>query len=311
MMKSKGIKVLIGPSSFGVHDSSPLVYLKDKGYKIVENPYKRRLTKPELLELLADDVSGVIAGLEPFDKEVLNKTKLKVISRCGSGMSNVDLEEAKQLDIKVCYTPYGPTTAVAEVTVGAILNLLRSICSMNNNLHNRKWVKETGLQLEGKTVVVVGFGRIGRKVASLLKAFNAKVIAVDPSINSEIEGVKVKQLEAALPEADIITIHSSGEDKIIGSKEFRLMKKGTFLLNAARGSIIDEEALIQALKEEKVKGAWIDTFINEPYSGALMEFTQVILTPHIGSYTFECRRSMEMEAVTNLISAFNEESKDG
>ena len=301
-----GTKVLIGPSTFGSQDQAPLKCLRDAGCEVVENPYKRRLTKEELLELLAGDVTSLIAGLETIDREVLEKTNLKVISRCGAGIENIDLEAAIQLGIKVCYTPLGPTTAVAELTIAALLNLLRSVHIMNGELHQGKWTKITGNQLEGKTVAIIGFGRIGKRVASLLKAFNVNIMAVDCNAQEHIEGVQACSIKEALEKADIITLHASGCDQIIGSEEFKLMKKGVFLLNSSRGGVVDEESLIEALESKKVAGVWLDTFTAEPYTGRLQDYPQALLTPHVGSYTVEGRQKMEMDAVNNLIDAFKE-----
>jgi D-3-phosphoglycerate dehydrogenase len=177
---------------------------------------------------------------------------------------------------------------------------------MDKALHEGKWTKKTGVQLEGKTIVIIGFGRIGRRVASLFKPFHVKLIAVDPDLQGKVDGVEVISLNKALSEADIITIHSSGEQQIIGDKEFKLIKDGTFLLNASRGGMVNEESLIRALESGKIAGAWLDTFSTEPYTGPLINYPQVILTPHVGSYALECRRAMEIEAVNNLISAFEE-----
>lgn len=306
MTSLKGTKVLLGPSTFAVHDKAPLVRLAEAGCKVIENPFKRKITKPELIEILSDNVTGLIAGLELIDQEVMSGTDLKVISRCGSGLSNVDLEAAKRFGVKVCYTPYGPTTAVAELTLGAMICVLRMISQMDKELHEGKWIKRFGVQLEGKTVAIIGYGRIGKKVASLLKPFHVDLIAVDPGLQGNVDGVKVLLLNEALTAADIITIHASGDQKIIGDSEFKLLKDGVFLLNIARGNMINEQSLINGLESGKVAGAWMDTFDSEPYSGPLNKYPQVILTPHIGSYTLECRKSMEMEAVENFIEAFEE-----
>jgi len=299
-------KVLIATSTFGVYDCSPLDRLRESNFKVIENSYKRKLTKKEVVELLADDVIGIIAGLEPLDREVLENTNLRVISRCGSGLSNIDLKVAKKMGIKVCFTPYGPTTAVAELTIGAMISLLRGIPQMNNQMHEGRWVKKTGRQLEEKTVAIVGFGRIGRKVAALLRPFGVRLIVVDPNLSGDAEGVEVRSLVEAFTEADIITIHSSGEGQIIGENEFKCIKDGAFLLNVARGGLISEKFLIQALESGKISGVWLDTFGSEPYEGPLTKYPQAILTPHVGSYTVECRKSMEMDAVNNLILAFKE-----
>ncbi len=293
-------KVLIGPSTFAELDPTPMDVLIKAGCEVVNNPYKRKLTKPELNSLL-QGVTGLIAGLEPLDREVMSRSELRVISRCGSGLSNVDLEAAKDLGIKVFSTPYGPTSAVAELTLGALLSLLRMIPLMDRDLHQGKWNKKIGIQLEGKTVVIIGFGRIGRRFSELLAPFKTRILVVDPFLSGYKEDFPLLTLEDALPQTDIVTLHSSGEVTIITEKEFNLFKPGVFLLNASRGGLIDEAALVKSLELGKIKGAWIDTFDQEPYLGPLTRFQQVILTPHIGSYTLECRRSMETESVENLL----------
>ena len=299
-----GTKVLLGPSTFAELDYSPLKRLASAGFSVVENHFKRKLTKAELIDLLTEDVEGLIAGLEPLDHEVMRKSNLRVISRCGSGMSNVDVDAAKGLGIKVCSTPDGPTTAVAELTIGAMISLLRMIPLMDHSLRQGSWNKLIGTQLAGKTVAIIGFGRIGRRVARLLSAFNSRILVIDPFLNEADEEFPVLKLEDALPQADIVTLHASGETTIISKKEFGLIKPGAFLLNAARGGLIDENDMAESLREGRIQGAWIDTFGREPYKGPLTGFEQVILTPHVGSYTLECRRAMEMESVENLINAF-------
>jgi len=297
-----GIKVLIGPSSFGELDRAPLDRLIEVGCEVIDNPFKRKLAKEELTKLLEGGVTGLIAGLEPLDREVLQKSRLKVISRCGSGLSNVDLAAASELGIEVCTTPSGPTAAVAELTLGAMLSLLRMVPQMDRDLHEGKWTKKIGLQLEGKTIVIIGFGRIGRHLASLLTPFKTRMLAVDPHLSEPVAGVPLVSLEEALPQADVLTLHCSGETCLLGKKEFALLKPGAFVMNAARGGLIDEAALLNGLEQKTIAGAWLDTFEMEPYSGPLTRYPQVILTPHIGSYTSECRRRMEFEAVENLIA---------
>jgi D-3-phosphoglycerate dehydrogenase len=209
------------------------------------------------------------------------------------------------MGITVTNTPLGPTTAVAELTLGCLLNLIRQVPQMNNSLHKKEWSKRIGKELTGSCVGIIGFGNIGRRVGRLLSIFGAKIIAVDPLLSGVVDNVPIVGIEEVLKEADIITLHSSGEDCLLDKQEFDLMKQGVYILNAARGSIINEEALKEALDNGKVAGAWLDTFGNEPYNGVLCDYEQVILTPHIGSYTVQCRSSMEMEAVENLIKALN------
>lgn len=303
-------KVLIAPSSFAELDSEPMDKLIKHGFEVVTNPFHKKLTTSELKDLLPG-VTGLIAGLETIDRELMAGSNLKVISRCGVEMSNVDLEAAKELGIMVRNTPDAPTIAVAELTIGAMIGLLRMIPAMDEALHSGQWSKKIGVQLSGKTVVIIGFGRIGRYVGRLLKPFDVKLMAVDPALPGIVEQTPVVSLEEALPQADIVTLHLSGTSQVLGKREFSMMKDGVFILNAARGGVVDEGGLLKAIKGGKVAGVWIDAFTEEPYNGPLADCPQVILTPHVGSYTRECRRIMEMEAVDNLISALGEVNQGG
>lgn len=300
----RGEKILIGPSTFSEADSSPLERLRRAGCEIIVNPFGRKLTKAELCELLAKGITGLIAGLEPLEEDVLERSRLRVISRCGAGLSNIDLKAAGKLKIKVYATPDAPTLAVAELTVGAMLCLIRMLPEMDRELHLGNWTKKIGAQLKRKKVAIIGFGRIGRKVAELLGPFEADIIVVDPKPDKAAKKYKLLPLRNALKTADIVTIHASGDSAIIGKEELKLVKRGSYLLNAARGALVEEKALVSALEDGRIKAAWLDTFETEPYSGPLRKYPQVILTPHIGSYTAECRKDMEMEAVNNLINGF-------
>lgn len=303
MKKEAARKILVATSTFAESDPAPIELLTREGYSVDINPYKRKLTKDELMKLLRKDVVGLIAGLETLDREVMESSGLKVISRCGSGLSNVDLAAAKELGVTVLSTPVAPVESVAEVTIGALLSIMRSLFHMSDAMRQKKWLKITGSQLQGKTVLVVGFGRIGRRVAYLLKAFGAHIIAADPAISDNVDGVQIVSLNDGLKIADIIALHSSGSKTILGEREFGMIKKGAYILNAARGELIDEKALMAALKSGALGGVWLDVFSQEPYSGELCGLDGVILTPHIGSYTSECRSAMELEATENLLSA--------
>jgi D-3-phosphoglycerate dehydrogenase len=299
-------KILLGPSTFAEKDPAPLGLLSAAGFAVVPNPFKRKLAKHELLELLQADVVGIIAGLETLDRDVMQQSKLKVISRCGSGMSNVDADCARELGIAVFNTPFGPTRAVAELTVGCLLSLIRQVPAMDRALHAGRWDKRVGRQLKGMKVLVTGYGRIGRTVAQLLTAFEAEILVCDPEAKADEIPFPLKPLEEGLPVADVITLHVSGEERLLGRREFGLMKPGVFVLNAARGEVLDEEALREALDAGKVAGAWLDTFGREPYQGPLTGYDQVVLTPHVGSYTHEGRLQMELDAAENLIRGFDE-----
>jgi len=296
-------KILIGTSSFGKLDSSPIDLIRNAGFEIIMNPFGHKLTKSELMELLPD-IDGIVAGLETLDREVLEKFDLKVISRCGSGISNVDINAVKDLGIKFYYTPDGPTQAVAELTIGMMLSLLRNAFEMASDLKKRKWTKHVGFQLKGKTVLLIGFGKIGQRVMDMLKPFALKFLVVDPAIKDIQKDYRILDIKDALPLADIISLHASGDKCILGENEFSLMKQGVLILNAARGGLIDETVLKKFLDNNKVSGAWLDSFSEEPYSGELCDDIRVVLTPHIGSYTKEGRLSMELKAAENLLNGF-------
>ena len=294
------MNVLIGPSSFGQADPSPLNLLTEAGLKVSPNPFGRKLTKAEVLELLPGSI-GLIAGLECIDRDVLNTSGLRVVSRCGSGLSNVDLDAARDLGVRIFFTPEGPTQAVAEMTLGVMLCLMRNVIAMNDRLHKGHWHKQTGFQLKEKTILIVGFGRIGRRVAALLEPFDVRILVCDPQTAVTGCDYEMVNLVEGIPRADIITLHASGETTLLGRSELDLVKKGVFILNAARGALIDEEVLLHYLTNGSIAGCWLDAFSQEPYIGPLSSLDNVILTPHVGSYTREGRLSMEMEAAMNLL----------
>ena len=300
-MKHDMKKVAITTTSFGQYDENPLKTIQAGGHDVVLNPYGRKLKKDEIVEL-CKDTAGIIAGTELMDAEILEKlTDLKVISRCGTGLDNIDLSAAKRLGIKVFNTPDAPTIAVAEMTIGLILNLLRKINRMDFALRQDRWEKLMGNLLYGKNVGIIGFGRIGKKVAELLKPFGCRIKYYDPEAETADSDIKKVELNELLEGSDIISIHVSTKEQIIGESEIKQIKKGAWMVNVSRGGAVDENALYHALKEGYLTGAAIDVFVQEPYTGQLKELGNVILTPHIGSYAKEARVKMEMDAVENLL----------
>jgi D-3-phosphoglycerate dehydrogenase len=218
-------------------------------------------------------------------------------------MDNVDLDAAKASGIKVSNTPEGPTEAVAEITMAAALTLSRSILPANKALHQKQWSKSFGRGLKNSKVLIIGYGRIGRRVAELFRVFGAQIMVCDPLIKPKDlrNDLRLIELQQGIESADIITLHAAGNDPILKSAEFKAMKKGVIILNSSRGSTIDEKALIGALDIGKVASAWLDVFPEEPYTGELTEYDQVLLTPHMSTYSVQCRKDMEMAAVNNLL----------
>ncbi len=298
------MKVLVSTSTFGQYDDGPLKRLAKEGYEVEENPYRRKLSSEECLLHYRDKI-GVIAGTEPITEGLLRNTVgLKVISRCGTGIDNVDIDAAKRLGIKVFNTPYGPTLAVAELTIGLIIGLLRRVAEMDADLRKGVWEKKMGHLLHGKKIGIVGYGKIGQKVGELLIPLGCQVCFTDVVVRSCPLGCRCVTLREVLKGCDIVSLHVSGQYKdsyLIGKEEIASMKKGAWLVNCARGGVVHEDALYEALEKKYLAGAAIDVFENEPYSGRLKTLSNVILTPHIGSYAKEARVAMEMQAVENLL----------
>jgi len=294
-------EIAITTTTFGEYDKEPLNILDMNGFHVKLNPYKRRLKKDEVIELCKDAI-GIIAGTETLDVDIMETlTTLKVISRCGAGINNVSLVEADRIGIKIYNTPDAPTTAVAELTVGLIINLLRKVSWMDKELKMGQWKKRMGNLLYEKKVGIKGMGRIGTKVVELLKPFGCEIAYADPFVEDGLLGLQRLSLKDMLCWADIVTVHVGVGEKLIGKKEFQCMKKGALIINTSRGGVVDETVLYEDLKNGRLSGAAIDVFEQEPYTGPLKELENVILTPHIGSYAKEARVEMEKQAVENLL----------
>ncbi len=292
-------KVVITTTSFAEYDRTPLDLLSM--YSVVLNPHRRKLKSEEVVEL-AHDASAIVAGTETLDASTLEKlTSLKVISRVGTGVDNIDRAAADRLGIRIFNTPDAPTLAVSELTVALILNLLRNVTLMDRHLRGGKWNKCMGATLYGKKVGIIGLGRIGRKVAQILNSFGCHVSFADPCVSECPECICIS-LEELLSSSDIVTIHASTKDRILSAEAMRAMKRGAYILNMSRGDVVDYAALHDMLRDGHIAGAALDVFPEEPYNGPLRELDNVILTPHVGSYAKECRVEMEVMAVMNLFA---------
>jgi D-3-phosphoglycerate dehydrogenase len=302
--KMNSFRVIIGPSSFAEQDKTPLRILESAGITVLPNPVGRRWKEEEAIQFLKG-VDGLVAGLEPLNRKVLESARgsLKALARVGIGMTNVDQEAAREFGIKVSNTPEGPMEAVAEMTLAALLTLVREIEPSNRRLHAGEWPKTVGRSVAELTVLMIGYGRIGRRAAALLKHLGARILIFDPLLPTDgaTDGNTRVSLAEGLGQADVVSLHASGEKVILGAAEFAQFKPGTILLNSARGGLVDEAALIGALDDGRIGKAWFDAFWKEPYQGKLLQYPQVLLTPHMATYTRRCRLSMESQAANNLI----------
>jgi len=293
------MKILCTTSSFNKN-------LIPENFEVTYNPYQRKLSEQELIELiLKTNPSGLIAGVEPLTRNVLeNASDLKVISRCGAGVDTVDLDAATELGIVVTNTPDSPTVAVAELTVGLVLSMLRQIHLSDTGIRNGEWIKPMGYLLKNKTIGIIGCGRIGSYVGSLLKSFGCIVLGYDSLLNDH-KICKLTTLEDLLAQSDIVLLHlpySNETHHFIGDSELKKMKKNSFLVNTSRGGLVDEHALFLSLTEGRLKGAAIDCFGSEPYLGELASVKNVVMSAHIGSYAMESRELQERQSIDNLIN---------
>ncbi|MBN8246928.1 MAG: hydroxyacid dehydrogenase [Verrucomicrobia bacterium] len=299
------LRVGIGPSSFAQEDSQPLEILKQAGVTVVPNPTGKRLTEPEITAFLARErLDGLLAGLEPLNRRVLEagRPQLRALARVGIGITNVDVAACKDLGIRFSYTPDGPTEAVAEMTLAALLHLVRELGPQDRALHEGRWTKVIGRSLRELTVLIVGYGRIGRTVAGQLRGLGCELLVCDPFLPPEAPcEFRRVSLPEGLSQSDVVSLHAAGDRAVLGDAEFAAARRGLIVLNSARGELVDEGALVRALESGAVGKAWFDAFWQEPYSGPLLKFPQVLLTPHTGTYTRRCRREMESEAARNLL----------
>jgi D-3-phosphoglycerate dehydrogenase len=273
---------------------------------VVVNPFGRKLSEQELRDLLEEyKPVGLLAGTEPMPRTTLEMASghLKVISRVGVGWDNVDHDAAKELGIKVLRTEGVLDQAVAELTIGMILTALRNIARHDRDIRTGIWEKYTGSLFAGKKLGIIGYGSIGKKVGELANAFGAEVIFSDVYQKVDTHHARQISFEELIAEADIITVHVSGNKQILGAQELDLCKNGVILVNTSRGEAINEEDLVSVLRSGQVGMACLDVFAREPYQGDLVDMDNVVLTPHIGSYALEARIRMEEMAVENLLQA--------
>jgi D-3-phosphoglycerate dehydrogenase len=301
MMKPiKECKVLVTPTSYGSQDPTLKPFLEDQVGEVVYNDTGKPLSGGHLIDLLTG-VDGYIAGLDEITAEVLNTaTNLKVVSRYGVGFNNVDMEAAKANKIIVTNTPGANAKSVAELAVGMILSLMRPIIPANAQTKSGEWPRFKGLSLEGKTVGLLGLGAIGKETAKRLAGFDCKLLAFDIFQDKEFAakfGITFLPMQEILPQADVISLHLPGIPEtfdMVNDEFLEQMKPGAFLVNTARGVLVDEDALVRALASGHLKGAGLDAFKQEPpgAENPLLGFEQVITTPHMGAHSDSSTNAM-------------------
>ncbi|MCK4556052.1 MAG: 3-phosphoglycerate dehydrogenase [Candidatus Aminicenantes bacterium] len=268
---------------------------------------KTGMDEDELVKTIPDFNATVVRGATKVTSKAIDAaSNLELIVRAGIGLDNIDLEAAKAKGIQVANTPAATSISVAEHTFGLMLAAVRNHGKANLSMKEHKWEKKlfSGTELYGKTLGIMGIGRIGQEVAKRALAFGMKVIAFDViEVQTDLD-VKQVSWEELISQADIITLHLPLTDKtrhMISDKEFGMMKDGVILINASRGGTVDEKALMKALESGKVRAAALDVFAKEPPDEfTLVDHPNVIATPHIGAAAKEGQKRAGMEVVSIL-----------
>lgn len=304
-------KIFISTFPFCESNRFPLEMLFENGCQFAVNPLGRKMTEDELIGALGES-EALVAGTEKISQRVFKACpKLRHISRVGVGLDSVDLHQAQARGISISYTPEAPAPAVAELTIGLMISLLRKTDQANLMMHQGQWKRFMGRRISEITLGLIGVGRIGGRVLRRLRGFGTPRVLVndllaDQSLSKAVPELKLEWVskELIFQQADLISLHVPLTLKtkgMVGAKELAAMKPDALVINTSRGGVVDENALYQALKSKKIGGAAVDVFEKEPYDGPLKELPNCLLTSHMGSMSLDCRTRMEIEATEEAI----------
>lgn len=286
------LKVVVG-SRARSRSKEAMEILEKNGYILELNPFDRTMTEDELIERIKG-ASALVAGSDKVTKRVLEagSPTLKIVAKQGVGYNTIDIEAAKELGIAVTITPGANSKSVADLTMGLILNAARNISGMDRAIRNNEWYRYTGCELNNKIIGIVGMGHIGGEVAKRAYAFGMKILAYDIYPRQDfIEKYNVTyvSLEKLFKQSDVITLHApaiKATENMINRDSLNLMKSTAILVNAARGELINEEDLYEALKNKKIGFAALDVYKNEPLKNSkLTDLENIVFTAHAGAYT--------------------------
>ncbi len=308
------MKIFVSTHPFSSTSELPMSLIEQNGFDLSVNEHGRKITSDELAEDIKD-AEILIAGTEKITEKVFeNAPNLKLISRVGIGLDGVDFDLCKKYGVRVAYTPDAPTMAVAELCVAMILDLARKVTYTNNQLKEKfAWNRFMGTLLYGKTVGILGMGRIGKSLVHLLSSFNVKfkVYDIKPDLAfGRLYNVEFVSKNELLQSADIVSVNvplKEDTTDYITTKELGMMQKHAILVNTARGGIVNEHDLYEALKNNIIAAAGVDVFEEEPYKGELTTLENCLLTCHMGASTIDSRTDMEVQALEEAIRYKNGE----
>lgn len=305
-------RILITPKSYKNYKEKTYPMLLEKGYEIVENTYGRTMTEDEITEIASQGVVGIIIGVDPLPASVLEKCRdLKAISKYGVGMDNIDLVKAGELGIKVKNAQGTNNVSVAELAIGLMFTMSRSISRVTSSVKSGSWDRFIGCELTGKKLGLIGGGQIGREVAKRARGLEMSVTIYDPYFNDDEflnkYGItRSDKLNVILSDSDFVSLHLpvTNETKhMINETTLSLMKPNCILINTSRGELVDEEALYKALIKSNIAGAAQDVFSSEPPAKdeKFLKLENFVLTSHIGAFTHEAVEKMAMVSTRNLL----------
>lgn len=302
-------KVMVTTKLFALDTDEPVRMLEEAGCEVAMSPFRHAI-KPGELATVIKGVDGLIVGGDVVDKAAIDASdKLKVICMHGVGLDLIDVEYARSRGIVVENLPGINADAVAELALGLLIALARNVVEADRQFREGHWRRQVGLELIGKTVGIVGLGAIGKALARKARCLGMSVLAYNRSKDETFavgHGIRYVEMEELMAKSDFISLHvphTQETHHIIGAVQIGLMKKTAYLINTSRGGLIDEEALYSALKEERIAGAALDVFENEPVVGGspFAELRNCILTPHTGGQTRESNMRSNIASVKKVL----------
>lgn len=307
-----GKKVLVTATNYSTYCAAAKKLLEENGVEVVENTLGRPMTKQELLSVVAD-IDGVVVGVDTWNEEIFaHAPKLKAMARFGVGVDNIDLTAAKNHGIQVTNAKGMNSNPVAELTVGLILSTLRNVPAFNTSIREGIWDRFMGRDLAGMTVGLLGFGDIAQRVAKKLSGFDVEICAYDLYPNLEkakLLNVRMTSMEEVLRQADVVCMHLPSLPStrhIMNAETFAIMKDGSYFINTARGALVDEGALAEALRSGKLRAAAIDVFDQEPVTkdNPLFALPNLFATPHTAAETYDTYHNVGLATARQILDIF-------
>lgn len=304
-------KVLVSASHFDTLCKAAWELLEENGHEVIFDATRSfpSYSHEELKDIIPD-IDAAIIGMDLYDEEVFKMApKLKCVCKFGVGVDNINLEDATKYGVKACNCPGQNSNAVAELTIGYIIDVLRGVIPLHKAMEKSTWPRYLGEELAGKTVGLLGFGAIAQLTAKKLAAFDVKVKAYDLYPNEAAAkelGVELVSQDEIIETSDIVSLHIPANDEnyhMFNADTFARMKDGAYLINAARGALVDLDDLAAAIKSGKIAGAALDAFEVEPLpeGSAILECDNVVLTPHTGAESKEAYNKVSLTAAQNVI----------